>query len=291
MSTGTLLLTRADVAGLLDLEACIDAVEDAFRRHAEGDGPGPGSLGLASARGAFHVKAAGLRLSRPWFTAKLNANFPDNPVRLGQPPIRGLIVLCDAETGYPVAVMDSIEITIQRTGAATAVAARRLARPDSRVATICGCGNQGAIQLRALANVLPLERAFAFDRDAGEARRFAVEQSARLVIAVEAVRDLAGAVRESDAVVTCTPSREFFLERRMVCPGTFIAAVGADNPDKQELEPEHLAAGKVVADVRDQCAAMGELHRARGRSPLARGRARRAGGPRHGTQARKDGAG
>jgi alanine dehydrogenase len=262
LTAGTLLLTRAEVAGLLDLDACIEAVEDAFRRHGEGGALGPASLGVHSGRGAFHVKAAGLRLSRSWFAAKLNANFPDNPAAVGQPAIRGLIALCDAETGFPVAVMDSIEITIQRTGAATAVAARYLARTDARVATICGCGNQGAVQLRALTRVLPLERAFAFDSDGGRARAFAVEQSARLGIPVEAASDLAAAVRASDAVVTCTPSRRFFLERRMVSPGTFIAAVGADNPDKQELEPELLAASKLVADVREHCAAMGELHHA-----------------------------
>ena len=262
MSHGTLLLTRGDVARLLDLDECIEAVEEAFRRHAEGAALGPGSLGIASPGGAFHVKAAGLRLSHPWFAAKLNANFPENPARAGQPAIQGLLVLCDAGTGYPVAVMDSIEITIQRTGAATAVAAKHLAREDSRVATICGCGNQGAVQLRALTRVLPLERAHAFDRDFGRAQAFALEESARLGIAVEPAPDLAAAVRASDVVVTCTPSRRFFLERRMIAPGTFIAAVGADNPDKQELEPALIAASKVVADVRDQCAAMGEIHHA-----------------------------
>jgi alanine dehydrogenase len=258
----TVLLTRAEVAGLLDLDACIEAVEDAFRRHGEGGALGPASLGVGSPGGAFHVKAAGLRLSRSWFASKLNGNFPDNPVRIGQPAIRGLITLCDGETGFPLAVMDSIEITIQRTGAATAVAARRLARPDSRVATICGCGNQGAVQLHALTRVLPIARVHAFDRDADRARAFAAEQSLRLGIPVEAASDLESALRESDAVVTCTPSRRFFLERRMVSPGTFIAAVGADNPDKQELEPGLLAASTVVADVLDQCAAMGELHHA-----------------------------
>lgn len=264
MSPGTILLTRGDVARLLDLDECIEAVENAFRRHAEGAALGPGSLGIASPGGAFHVKAAGLRLSHPWFAAKLNANFPENPARVGQPAIQGLIVLSDAETGYPVAVMDSIEITIQRTGAATAVAAKHLAREDSRVATICGCGNQGGVQLRALTRVLPLERAYAFDRDFGRAQTFALEESARLGIAVEPAPDLAAAVRASDVVVTCTPSRRFFLERRMIASGTFIAAVGADNPDKQELEPELLAAtaSKVVADVLDQCAAMGEIHHA-----------------------------
>ena len=106
--------------------------------------------------GGFHIKAAGLELGRLYFAVKTNANFPDNPRRHGLPAIQGVIVLCDADDGRPLAVMDSIEVTIRRTAAATAVAAKYLARPDAGAVTICGCGSQGRAQLRALARVLPL---------------------------------------------------------------------------------------------------------------------------------------
>jgi len=258
----TLLLTRADVARHLDLDECIRAVEDAFRAHGEGRAMGPASLGVPARDGGFHVKAAGLSLTRPYFAAKINANFPDNPARRSLPSIQGLILLCDAESGYPLALMDAIEITIARTGAATAVAAKHLARPDSRVATICGCGNQGAVQLRVLSRAFPLERVHAFDQDPDRARRFAEAMSRELGIAVEAVPDPGPSAARSDLCVTCTPSRLPFLERRMISPGTFVAAVGADSPDKQELEPSLLAASTVVADVLDQCAAFGEIHHA-----------------------------
>jgi alanine dehydrogenase len=161
----TLLLTRGDVAALLTLDECIAAVEHAFALQAEGKALGPGVLGLHVPGGGFHVKAAGLRLSRFYVAAKLNANFPDNPAR-GLPTIQGVVVLSDGETGQPLALMDSMEITALRTGAATAVAARHLARPDARVATIIGCGRQGRIQLAALARVRKLERVYAVDRDA-----------------------------------------------------------------------------------------------------------------------------
>jgi ornithine cyclodeaminase/alanine dehydrogenase-like protein (mu-crystallin family) len=158
--------------------------------------------------------------------------------------------------------MDSIEITILRTGAATAVAAKHLARPESRVATVCGCGNQGRVQLRALARVLRLERVYAFDVDEERARQFAEALSAELALEISPVTDLSQAVSRSDVCVTCTPSRAPLVRREDLRPGTFIAAVGADSPDKQELEPAILASSTLVVDVLEQCAEIGELHHA-----------------------------
>jgi ornithine cyclodeaminase/alanine dehydrogenase-like protein (mu-crystallin family) len=260
--TQTRILTRRDVQALLDWDECIAAVENAFRLHAEGRSLPPGVLGVHAPHGGFHIKAAGLALDRLYFAAKTNGNFPDNPKRHGLPAIQGVIVLCDADDGRPLAVMDSIEVTIRRTAAATAVAARRLARPDARTATICGCGTQGRAQLRALLRVLPLERAFAFDVDAAAARAFAEEMSSALRIAVEPVASPAAGLGESAVCVTCTPSRKALLMRGDVRPGTFVAAVGADHPEKQELDPALMAAGLVVTDVTEQCATIGDLHHA-----------------------------
>ncbi len=266
----TLMLTRSDVAKLLSLEECIAAVEQAFRLHGEGKAAPPGVLALHSAQGAFHIKAGILGSRRPYFVAKGNTNFAANPQRFGLPAIQGVIVMCDAVDGRLLALLDSIEITIQRTGAATAVAAKYLARPESRVATICGCGNQGRVQLRCLKTVLPLERVHAFDTDAKQAQRFAVEMSGELGIKIEAVIDLGRAARESDAVVTCTPSKQAYFKKDYVRPGTFLAAVGADAPDKQELEPALLVGSKLVTDVTEQCATLGELHHALEAKLLAR---------------------
>ena len=257
-----LLLRRSDVAALLTLDECIAAVEEAFRLRGLGRLPPSAILAVPVTGGGFHVKAALLPGPRSYFAAKVNGNFPDNPRRAGLPSIQGLIVLCDGENGRPLAVMDSIEITILRTGAATAVAAKYLARPASRIATICGCGNQGRVQLRSIARVLQLERVFAFDADERRARELADELSAELRLSVAAVTDLAQAVSRSDVCVTCTPSQSPLVRREDVRPGTFIAAVGADSPEKQELEPAILASAKVVVDVLEQCAAIGELHHA-----------------------------
>lgn len=255
------ILSRRDVLELLGLQECIAAVERAFRLHAEGRTLGPGVLGVPAARGGFHVKAAGLVGERPYFAAKTNANFPDNP-RRGLPTIRGTLVLADAETGEPLAMMDSASVTALRTGAATAVAARRLARRDARSATIVGCGAQGDIQLAAIAAVLPLQQVRVYDTDGARAEALAARARAALPLRVEAATDLRAAVRGSDVCVTCTPSRRWVVGRDDVAPGTFVAAVGADAHGKQELEPSLLRASTVVADVLEQCAEIGELQHA-----------------------------
>ena len=258
----TLILSRRDVVDLLTLGDCIDAVERAFRLHADGRTLGPAVLSVHAENGGFHIKAAGLRGERGYFAAKTNANFPDNPRRFGLPTIQGTLVLADATNGAPLAVMDSASITTLRTGAATAVAAKFLARRDARTATVVGCGVQGEVQLAAIAAVLPLERAWLLDADHARAEGAATRAAARLGLRVEATKDLSAALRESDVCVTCTPARRAFLAASDVAPGTFIAAVGADSQGKQELEPTLVASATLVVDVLDQCAEIGELQHA-----------------------------
>ncbi len=258
----TLILSRTDVLDLLSLPECIHAVERAFRLHAEGHTLGPGVLGVHASGGGFHIKAAGLVGERSYFAAKTNGNFADNPRRWGLPTIQGTIVLADAANGTPLAVMDSGSVTALRTGAATAVAAKYLARPDASTATIVGCGVQGEVQLAAVAAMLPLRRIKLVDIDHARAEDLAARAAATHGIQVEPTKDLRAALRESDVCVTCTTSRRAFIGTADVAPGAFIAAVGADNPDKQELEPSLLAASTLVVDVLHQCAEIGELHHA-----------------------------
>lgn len=257
-----MVLAPQEIRELLTIDECVVAVEQAFRLLGEGKTAPPALLSMHTPTGGFHVKAGILHLGRPYFAAKVNGNFPENPKDFGLPTIQGLIVLCDADKGCPLAVMDSRDITSLRTGAATAVAAKYLARRDSRAVTICGCGNQGRIQLKALSCVCRVQKVLAFDQNEDQSLRFAEELSQHLAIPVTSVTELAAAVRQSDICVTCTPSRKPLLRVDDVSPGTFIAAVGADNPQKQELQPELMAKSKIVTDLLEQCAAMGDLHHA-----------------------------
>ena len=258
----TLLLKRSDVEQLCTLRECIDAVEKVFRLQGDGKIPPPGILGMKTRDGGLHVKTAVLTAEENYILAKLNTNFAENRRRFGLPTIQGVIVLSNAANGRTLALLDSIDITIKRTAAATAVAAKYLARKNSSIATICGCGAQGRAQLRALLLVLPLAKVYAFDVDQNTSERFAAELSNELKIDFEAVHALPSAIRSSAVVVTCTTAREFFVHKAEVAPGTFIAAVGADDSHKQEIDPALMASTKIVADSLEQVCAIGDTHHA-----------------------------
>src|SRR5499433_4033962 len=230
MSQELLILSRADVLELLPLRDCIDAVERAFRLHALGQTLAPGVLGVPATGGGFHIKAAGLLGERSYFAAKTNANFPDNPRRFGRPTIQGTIMLADAANGTPLAIMESGSVTALRTGAATAVAAKYLARDNARTATIVGCGVQGELQLAAIAAVLPLERVRLFDLDHARAEALARRAEERHALRAEATRDLPGAIRVSDVCVTCTTARRAFRRGQGCSAGLLHRGGGRRQP-------------------------------------------------------------
>lgn len=247
---------------MLTINECMTAVEQAFKLRAIGIAKPPGILGIHATDGGFHIKAGILDLGSQYFVAKTNANFPENKKKNGLPTIQGIVAVSDAQNGRLLALMDSIEITIIRTGAATGVAAKYLARDNSKVATICGCGNQGRISLKALMAVRPVTEVFAYDVDETSMNGFVREMTAEFDISISPVDDLAVALKHSDICITCTPSKRFYVKSTDIRPGTFIAAVGSDNEEKQEIDPVLLSKSKVVTDSTDQSASIGELHHA-----------------------------
>jgi ornithine cyclodeaminase/alanine dehydrogenase-like protein (mu-crystallin family) len=158
--------------------------------------------------------------------------------------------------------MESADITLKRTASATAVAARYLAKSNAERALIIGTGNQGMIQLEGLTRVCSLKHASVWDRDPKKSHEYAVKMAARLNREVEPVTNLEAAALASDIIVTCTPAKRWLLGASMVSPGTLVAGIGADSPDKQELEPALLANHSVVTDLTSQCAQVGDLHHA-----------------------------
>jgi alanine dehydrogenase len=245
---------RRELAALMDLDAHYEAAAFAFREHTEGRCAVPMPLHIEAAGGGFHAKGARVGA---YAAVKVNSNFPGNPAR-GLPTIQGAVLLYDAQDGRLLALLDSMELTARRTAAASALAARHLARADASSALICGCGSQARAHLEAIARVFKLARVFAWDADRAKAEAFAREVSKALCIDVAAAASLPAA----DIIVTVTTATTPFLSQ--AAPGTFVAAVGADSPHKSEIHPDLLRASKVVTDSTSQALAMGDLHHAPG---------------------------
>jgi len=227
-----LYLSRADVEAVaLDMPTIIGLLETAFREKGAGRVEMPPKPGIHPGPDAFihampayipALHAAGIK----WVSG-----FPEN-VQRGLPYISGLIVLNDDQTGLPYCVMDCTWITAYRTGAATALSAKYLARPESEVVGVLACGVQGRTNLEAIAAVLPIRRAFAYDIVPEARDRYVSEMAGRLGIEIVPVDDPRSAVVESDVVVTSGPilkQPKPTIEAGWLKPGAFGSAVDFDS--------------------------------------------------------------
>jgi len=200
-----LYLSRADVeASGVTMPEIIQALEVAFGEHGQGKVEMPPKPGVHSRPDAFiHAMPAYIPALHA-IGIKWVSGYPEN-FRLGLPYITGLLILNDDETGLPLAVMDCTWITAMRTGAATGLAAKYLARPDSHVVGILGCGVQGRTNLEALNVLFPVKKVMAYDRLPENAGRYAVEVRERWGLEVVVVADPREAVTGCDIVVTAGP--------------------------------------------------------------------------------------
>ena len=227
-----LYLSRADVERVnLPMSAILAALEEMFREKGEGRTEMPPKPGIHPRPDAFiHAMPAFLPKSGA-AGMKWVAGFPENQAR-GLPYISGLLVLNDPETGLPLAVMDCTWITAMRTGAATAVAAKHLARPESRSVGLLACGVQGRSNLQALDEVFALERVRAYDVRRDVAERFAEEMGGELDLDVTVVDSPRAAVEGLDLVVTSGPILKHptpVIAAGWLAPGAFASAVDFDS--------------------------------------------------------------
>jgi len=200
-----LYLSRADVeAAGVTMPEIIDALEVAFREHGQGKVEMPPKPGVHSRPDAFiHAMPAYIPALKS-IGVKWVSNFPDNFKR-GLPSISGLMIVNDDETGMPLAVMDCTWITGMRTGAATALAAKYLARADSKKVGILGCGVQGRTNLEALKVLFPLEQVVAYDSRPAAQAGYAAAGRERGGLPVTEAREPRDAVTGCDIVVTAGP--------------------------------------------------------------------------------------
>lgn len=200
-----LYLSRADVEAIgVTMREIIDALTIAFHEHGLGHAEMPPKPGVHSRPDAFiHAMPAYIPALRA-IGMKWVSGYPGNQQK-GLPYITGLLILNDDETGIPLAVMDCTWITAMRTGAATALAAKYLARPESETVGILGCGVQGRTNLEALKTLFPVKRVMAYDKTPENAQRYAADMSERFGLEVTVTSDPRQAVTGRDMVVTAGP--------------------------------------------------------------------------------------
>ncbi|SRR5579883_2285806 len=263
-----LILEEPEIRELLDPVSCIAAVEAAFTAYAAGHAELPDviHLDVPERRGEIHIKAGYLHGGTCW-AVKVASTFPSNPV-LGRPANGGLVVVFDAETGVPAALLlDNGYITDLRTAAAGAVAARQLAREEIDVVGVVGSGIQARLQVQLLAHVRRFREVRIWGRRVDGARDCAAQLRATGAlpegVTARAEPMIERAVRGADLVFTVTPSRVPLVRAEWVGAGSLVIAVGSDGADKQELDVGVLAAAdRVVADSLPQCRRIGEIHHA-----------------------------
>jgi alanine dehydrogenase len=257
-----LCLSAPDVAAVLDLEACIPAVEQAFASYATG-----GSLvypvvreQLPDTGGIFGIKSGYYR-DRGWLGLKAGGFWADNRHK-GLPAHQSVILLFDPATGVLSGVVDANVITRLRTGAVGALAARYLAPSGARHAAVIGCGAQGEIQTRALVWALPmLEEIRCFDLVPSSVEAY-LAATADLDVRINTAASVQEAVEDADVVVTTTPSWEPLVQDAWVGAGAHISAIGADTKGKQELDPALFRRARVVVDDWAQAREIGESQHA-----------------------------
>jgi alanine dehydrogenase len=239
-----LVLSEADVSGLLDLEPLLAALGQALQSYSAGRAKAPPRVATWAedgGLGAMPVHLPGVALG-----AKLVSIFPANHER-GRPSHQALIALFDPDDGTPVAVMDGTRITAARTGATAAVAAGALARPDAAVLAILGAGVQGRSHLDAFPLVRQFRDIRVASRTPGHADALAAAHPA-----ARAVASFEEAVAGADVVCCCTDAREPILEPAWLAPGTHLSSVGGSFGP--ELDPATMRAGRVFVEWRGAAA-------------------------------------
>jgi alanine dehydrogenase len=266
----TLLLTEKEVAPLLSIGEVMQAVEKAFKEKALGRAQMPAKPYL------FYTKYNGDLRTMPSYLEKLDVSavkivnsHPENPKNYNLPAVMATIILIDPRNGAPIAIMGGTHITAMRTGAAGGIAAKYLARKDSKIVGLVGAGTQAKTQLTALLSLYGnLEEVRVWSRTKQTRDAYIAEMKPKCsentkIFPVSSAKD---AVKGADIVVTTTPSRKPIVSSEWVSHGMHFNCIGADAPGKQELDPMILKRAKIVVDDWEQASHGGEIN-----VPLAKG--------------------
>ncbi len=245
-----LLLTRSDIRKVINMKEAIEAVEGAYKAYSAGRTQVPPRVHIdVPAKNAVALFMPGFVESQDALGVKMVAVFPHNT---GLPVINSIVLLMDTETGMPVVAMEGGYLTALRTGAASGVATRYLAREDASSVAIIGTGVQAKTQLEAVCNVRNIERVKVFDINRLKAQDFTNEmrnilESFNLEFAVAS--SAAEVIEDTDIICAATTSKKPVFPAGGLKPGVHINAVGAFTPEMQEIGEDVLAVvDKVCVD-------------------------------------------
>ena len=265
-----LLLSRRDIESVLDMKSTIEGVREVYRLKSLGmtDVWPLISHDFENPRGVMDIKSGSVSGENIHGLKMLNS-FPGNEAQ-GLPVFTGMLMIFDSLTGIPQGVMDASFITCMRTGAAGALGASLLCRPESENLFLLGAGRQALFQIAASLMLMPnIKKVFISDPLSCEnARGFAASCREKLNksfgidasdVLFEAAEDMESALAKSDIVITVTPARSPVIKKAWIKPGTHLSCIGADMPGKEEIEPEIFTGARIFTDDTPQCLRCGEL--------------------------------
>lgn len=254
------LLSGDVVKNLVSVPEIVRTVEEAFR--AKGSDktqmPMKSYIFFEDHEGDFRTMPAYIKEKKAAGVKIVNVH-PRNPEKHNLPSVMATVQLLDPRTGAPLSIMDGTLITKLRTGAAGAVAAKYLANKDADTVGIIGAGAQARTQLESLNEVIDIDEVFVEDKIQKKSKEFANEMGKKLNLDIFPVQDTREAVLESDVVVTVTPREKPIIDNEWISEGMHINAIGADAPEKQELDPRILNRSKIIVDDLEQATHSGEI--------------------------------
>ncbi|MBI5404100.1 MAG: ornithine cyclodeaminase family protein [Ignavibacteriae bacterium] len=248
----TLILNRNDVISVLQMQDCMDVVEKAFAELANGTAVLPLRTGIKPPDGVSLYMPAYLK-EMGALACKVVTVYKDNPVKHNMPTTIGKVLLQDINTGDVICIMDGGYLTAVRTGAASGVATKYLAREDkNQVAGIFGAGVQAKMQLWAVATARDIGKAIVYDISADAMEKFVSEMSAKLNIGIIKAKS-PEEVLQADIICTASSSATPLFDGKLVKDGTHINGIGSHAPAMRELDTETIRRSLFIGDSREAC--------------------------------------
>ena len=247
-----LILTRQDVMKVLNMKDCINVVEQAFLESNKGTAVLPLRTAITTTDGISLYMPAYLQKMGA-LACKVVTVYKDNPVKQNLPTTIGKVLLQNPESGEVICIMDGGYLTAVRTGAASGVATKYLARDDkNQVVGIFGAGVQAQMQLVAMCEVRNISKAIVYDLSDEAVDKFIKDLGKKLAIEIIQAKN-ADEVLQADVICTATSSPTPIFDGTKVKPGTHINGIGSHTPNARELDAEIVKRSKFIGDSKEAC--------------------------------------